>query len=172
MPNMRRDRGISKYEFLIQVVIAGILAAFLLERFQYYQEYAEKSVMESTVINMRSGMRLRIAALMMDNKPEEIGALLKENPVSWLDRPPANYLGVLERGDQIAKDRYGWYFDAVNNELVYKPHLSRFLQPAPGSSGVIRFRITAKVIAGKNEKGIYTRAEGLEIVSIGQYAWF
>ncbi|MBS0307821.1 MAG: hypothetical protein JSS58_02515, partial [Proteobacteria bacterium] len=101
-----RMAGSGKVEFVVRILIGAILALVLLERFFYYQELAEKTVMEATLTNMRSGMRLRIADLMTQNRSSEIAGMLDENPITWLERPPADYRGILGAGGAKAD---GWY---------------------------------------------------------------
>lgn len=169
---IRRESGISKYEFLIRVTVVGLLAAFLLERFLYYQEYTEKTVMEATVINMRSGMRLRIAELMTENRSSEIGDLLKQNPIAWLERPPANYLGAFKTADLPEPAKDGWYFDIDKRELVYRLRLHRFFEGEGGEYPVVRFRVAAKTGDVKEGSNAATRTEGVEIVMLNRYKWF
>ena len=72
------------FELVVVIVITSVIVITLLNRFLYYQEMAEKSVMEMTVMNMRSGLRLRIAELIMQDRMSEAGRLLQENPITWL----------------------------------------------------------------------------------------
>ena len=87
---MRRQRGFTIFELVVVMVIASVLAIILLNRLWYYQEVAEKAAMEMTVMNMRSGLRLRIADLMMQGRMNEMAQLVQENPINWLETLPAN----------------------------------------------------------------------------------
>ena len=52
--------------------------------------------MESTAQNIRTGLRYKVADLILANRVAEIATLADENPLNWLmDRPP-NYLGELD----------------------------------------------------------------------------
>ena len=167
-----RERGVSKHEFLIRAIVAGLLAAVLLERFLYYQEYTEKTVMEATVVNMRSGMRLRIAELMTENRSNEIGNLLKENPITWLERPPANYLGAFKTTGLPDPAKDGWYFDTDRKELVYRLRLHRFFEGEGGQYPAVRFRVAAKTGDAKDGVKPGTRTEGVDILTLNRYKWF
>ncbi|HTN65137.1 MAG TPA: type II secretion system protein, partial [Burkholderiaceae bacterium] len=92
---MQRAHGASRLELLIAVIVIGIVAGLLLERLTRYQEYAEKTVMEATIANLRSGLRVRVAELMVGGQMGRMGDLLRENPITWLAAPPANYAGAL-----------------------------------------------------------------------------
>jgi len=115
-------RGEVRLEFLVFVITAGILAGILLDRMLDYQEYAEKTAMDLTVLNMRSGLRLRLAELMMQDRMGEAGKLLDENPIKWLETPPPNYRGSLRDVKPGDISPGNWYFDAARKDLVYVPY--------------------------------------------------
>lgn len=166
----RRARGFSRFEFLASVVLIGVLATVLLEYSLRYQEMTEKAVMEATVANLRSGLRLRIAELMMQDRLSEVGNLLTENPIAWLEAPPPNYIGKIDPITQkgIAED--GWYFNPLKRELVYVPRMSRFFTSEPEGEKVVRFKVAAK--PRPHAEGSHRKHEGVEIIQINQYSWF
>lgn len=162
----------SKLELLVLLAVVGILASIVLERMLTYQELVEKTVMEATVTNMRSGMRLRIAELKMRERNHEIGTLLQQNPIDWLEQPPANYRGTLPATFKSNAHDSGWFFDAGTGELVYRPRLHRFFESASKGDDAVRFRVVAKNARKKNGEQSFTQVEGLEIVTTGKYMWF
>lgn len=163
--------GATRFEFLVRVIIVTLLGTVLLERLLYYQEYAEKTVMEANLTSMRSGLRWRVAELMIQNRNGEIVDLLKENPVHWLEQPPPDYQGEIGPGEAEAADRDGWFFDPFRHELVYKPRLHRHFRVGLEGRALIRFRVTAKIVRRSNDAGAM-RVEGVELVSVDQYKWF
>ena len=88
--------GASFVEFAVCLALMGIFVGVLLERALYYQEYAEKTAMESTAQNIRTGMRYKVAELILANRLSEIQTLTDENPMDWLAEKPGNYLGELD----------------------------------------------------------------------------
>ena len=68
--------GFTLFELVGIMFIASMLSVLLYDQFMRYQALAEKTVMEMTVINMRSGLRLRVAELMMEGKMDEIAGLV------------------------------------------------------------------------------------------------
>ena len=121
--------GFSRFELLASVVIIGVLAVVLLERMTRYQEIARTAVMEMTVSNLRSGLRLRVAELIMADRSAEIARLAGQNPVQWLQAPPANYRGQLTQADAVGLAADSWYFDPERQSLVYVlPRSGRFLE--------------------------------------------
>ena len=91
-----RAHGFSLFELLIAAGVISVIAVLLLDRLLDYQAYAERTAMEVTIVNMRSGLRLRVAELMTQDRMQEVGKLVNENPVHWLETPPPNYLGELD----------------------------------------------------------------------------
>src|SRR3954471_23387158 len=88
-----RQAGASQLELVVSIVLFGIFVTVFFERTLYYQEYAEMTAMEMTVANMRSGLRYKVADLLMNNRTSEIATLVDENPITWLSSRPDNYLG-------------------------------------------------------------------------------
>lgn len=163
--------GYTRFELLVRVLVVAILSAILLERMLYYQEQAERTVMETTIINIRSGMRLHVADLMTQQRNAEIGAMLRQNPVHWLQQPPDGYLGALD--DAAIKDIPGgsWYFDNARGDLVYVPRLARHFSAAEGHREV-RFRVDARAIGPDPGNGRMPKVEGIDIVPVQAYKWF
>lgn len=123
----------------MSIVLFAVFLAVFLERAFYYQEYAEKTAMEMTVANMRSGLRYQIADLIINNRLSEIPTLADENPVNWLAGQPENYLGEFDsppRDGTAGK----WFYDKRNRELVYTVNNRRHFVPSSGQDFTIRYR--------------------------------
>lgn len=163
------SRGFTLLELAVAGAVIGILAAVLLSRLLRYQELAEKTAMETTVVNMRSGLRARVAELIIQGRTDEIGALGRENPIGWLDAPPANYAGELDRPGQGAVRPGYWYFDGARRELVYLPHRNRHLKPGPDGTKAIRFRVTT--MTRQDETGPAPVLAGAAITPVVPYDW-
>ncbi len=74
-PVRNGQRGASFVEFSVSMALMAIFVGVLLERALYYQEYAEKTAMESTVKNIRTGLRYKIADLILANRMSDIPSL-------------------------------------------------------------------------------------------------
>ena len=138
-PGRGRQGGASQLELAVSIVLLAIFLAVLLDRAFYYQEYAEKTAMEMTVANMRTGLRYKIAGLILDNRLSEIATLADENPVNWLAQSPQNYLGEF---DSLPRDGTAgkWFFDKRAGELVYTVNNRRHSVPNDGRDFTIRYR--------------------------------
>ena len=139
-PSLRcRQPGASRFELLVCVALIGVFMAVFLERALYYQEYAEKMAMDMTVENMRTGLRYRVADLMLANRMSQISTLADENPMDWLADKPDNYFG--ERASATAPHSDGmWYFDRQKRELVYTVNNRRHFLPSVNRDFTVRFR--------------------------------
>ncbi|OGB23055.1 MAG: hypothetical protein A3I66_08535 [Burkholderiales bacterium RIFCSPLOWO2_02_FULL_57_36] len=163
-----RCAGFSLFELAIGITMIGLLATVLSERMLRYQEYAEKTAMEVTARNLRTGLRLRVADLMMRDRLHEIDRLLQDNPITWLETPPPNYIGERANAKQDDTVRGNWYFDNVRRELVYTPFRHRYFQPQLYGNHSIRYRIAAvPVTSGDGTRSI----EGLSLVLLSPYKW-
>lgn len=168
--NAFRSNGFSRFELLTTVVLIGVLAAVLLDYSLRYQERAEKAVMEATVAHIRSGLRVRIAELMIAERTAEIGNLVTENPVNWLASPPGNYIGSIRPSYQKDIPAGSWYFDAISRELVYLPKLHRFLNAKNAENNGVRFQVVAKKRSVSTTGNL--QYEGVEFRQITKYTWF
>lgn len=116
---MPRARGFFVLKMIISVLIIGAVALPMLERLRYYQEVAEQAYVDYAISGMRSGLRLRIAALMLEGRGQEAYRLAGQNPIDWLERHPDNYAGELIRPDPGMLRPGTWYFDLETRRLVY-----------------------------------------------------
>lgn len=169
MTALHRQSGSNLLELAVAGTLIGIIAAVFLSYMLRYQEVAEKTVMEATVINMRTGLNLRMAELMVQDKMHEMDAVARENPINWLAGPPPNYLGQLDNPVPEKLARGSWYFDNSHQQLVYLPDRSRHLKPAPDGEKLIRFRVTAQISPGRN--GAPPRVEGVTLSPVIPYDW-
>lgn len=162
---IRKQTGGTLLELAIASILIAALAIFLLNRMQRYQEAAEKTVMETTVVNMRSGLRLRVAELMMQGRMGEMGSLSRENPVLWLKAPPSNYVGPVDDPGRQTIPPGSWYFDTTRRQLVYLPDRSKYLKPGPDGEKAVRYRVTAMTGQGNSQ------VEGINISLVSPYDW-
>ncbi len=168
---IRKQTGGTLLELAVAGIVIGILAAVLLNRLLRYQELAEKTAMEATVVNMRSGLRMRAAELVIQGRTDEIGQLGRGNPIMWLDTLPPNYAGELDHPDQGAVKPGSWYFDGARQELVYLPARSSHLKPGPDGTKAIRFRVTTVTRQAETGLAPAPALAGVAITPLVPYDW-
>jgi hypothetical protein len=149
----------------LYVVIAGILAAVLLERLLTYAEAAEKAAMEATLSQLHAGLYARVAFLALRGEYEAIEALPRRSPFVTAVMQAANYRGEFV-GVPVEVEGGNWLYDRVRNELVYVPNLTRYLVADPNEPAVahLRFRLEVR----KTSKYGYT---GVALRSVTAFRW-
>ena len=165
IPGKSRRAGFSLLELPVAIGVIALFAGALLTVMLYYQELAEKTAVELTLLNMRSGVRYQIADKMIHGREAELEQVLSSNPVNWLDQPPPGYVGEIA-GEAAAYPQAGeWFFDTARRELGYVPRLSFHLSFASPSERALRWRIRGN----RSKKG---DIQDLSLVSVTSYTWF
>jgi hypothetical protein len=139
----------------LYVVIAGVVAAVLLERLLTYAEAAEKFAVEATVSRLSSAMYARLALLVLRGDVQAVETLESQSPFRIARADSPAYLGEFDGAPPNAEGG-DWYFDRGRRELVYLPKLTRYLhgtegRPAPAS---IRFRSEVRISATNAYAGV------------------
>jgi prepilin-type N-terminal cleavage/methylation domain-containing protein len=162
----RRRGGFSMLEFVLVVFVIGVLATVAINRFLFYQERTEKIAMESTLALVKMGLQLRLAEMMMGNRQSQAVELERENPMKWLDPPPANYAGEYSAPIKTGN----WYYASAERELVYVPASTAFLDIAQSGSKELRYRVAIQT--GRNEVTGQPMPIGVGVVASRSYKWF
>lgn len=169
---MRGDQhGASFVEFAVCIALMGIVLGVLLERALYYQEYAEKTAMESTAENIRTGLRYKVADLILANRVPEIPALADENPMDWLAERPPNYLGEMDFAPADEPEGQ-WYFDKRNHELVYTVNNRRHFSPSTYRDFSVRYRTMRVSTGAVTDSSPNVAGTWVSLVLVAEYGWF
>jgi hypothetical protein len=152
-------RPLTRLEAGLYGGIAALLIVFLVERMLDYMELAERSAMERTVINVNSGINLRLAQEMLQGRLIDMRGALARNPFALAGMNQPNFLGEQELPSLASLPTRSWVYDLTRRELVYLPRLHRGLR-TPENEAVIRFRLT------QNPRG----APYL-LVPVTEYSW-
>lgn len=117
------------------------MAGILLDRLQGYKEAAEKAAMLQTAAAIKSALQMRVASYLISGRESEIERLRGENPVTWLQEPPADYIGEFH-ADAYTRVRPGsWYFNLARRELIYVLRLRSNFKPAADGRMWVRYRV-------------------------------
>jgi len=163
-------QGASLLEFTVSIVLFAIFLLVFLERAFYYQEVGEKAAMEMTVANMRTGLRYKIADLIMNNRLSEIPTLADETPMDWLAERPENYIGEFESMPQ-GRTAGNWYYDKRERELVYTVNHRRHFVPFAGQDFTVRYRtLRVQAAPGTNTQAAHAPAWAT-LVQSREYKW-
>ena len=155
------DRQRNYLQAGLYVIIAGLAAAFLLERLLTYAEAAEKAAMEVSLSQLHSALYARVAYLAMRGEYETLDALHTQSPFLTAQVRSPNYLGEFDGVPPGAKSG-NWLYDRARHELVYLPRLTRHLS---GESPLLpRYRVEVY----KSAKYAYT---GVALKPVGALRW-
>ena len=169
-PQRGPQGGASQLELVVSIVLFAVFMIVFAEKAFYYQEYGEKAAMEMTVANMRTGLRYKVADLIMNNRVSEIPTLADENPMDWLSDKPENYLGEF---DGMPRDGAAgkWFYDKRHRELVYTVNNRRHFVPLAGQDFTIRYR-AQRVPAPQSASTPASRAQvWVSLVQPREYTW-
>ncbi len=136
---MDYQAGISKFEFLVVLTVIGIVSWVGLAQLRQVQEMGEKTVVEATVRNIQSGLQHEMGHHLAQGTEASIADIVGSNPVRWLERPPAGYLGEFDSAPPAMVPGQ-WFYDRARRELVYWPRLSRNLK-VEAADGRLRWRV-------------------------------
>ena len=154
-------------QFSVALAVIGVLAAFLLDALYYALEQAERTVMEATIRNMDSGLRVELASRVIHGQEASIGELVGANPVQWLESPPPGYKGSCQR--DLAPGT--WCFDAMTHEIVYRPRVDRHLEYHESSSSGLRWRVGSAADMAGRRSGRPASAGAIRVFSTTSFAW-
>lgn len=163
--------GITRFEFAAAVAIVAVLAGVLLERLLYIEEYAEMTAMELTIANMRTGLRNRMGDLLIRDKVSEIATLADENPVTWLEKQPENYLGEFD-GVPDRDTRGMWFYDRQRREMVYTANSRRYFSPGSYADYSVRARVVRLPVPGNGTAERKADPQWVALIKTTDGKWF
>jgi prepilin-type N-terminal cleavage/methylation domain-containing protein len=136
-------KGFTLLELIVVISVVAILAGSLLSRIPYYQEQAEKTVVEQMAGAMQSALIMRYGSLMAHGAGAEKGlnALANANPMDWLQQKPKNYAGEFFDPTPKTVSPGHWMFDLKSHELIYVLDRSDYFTPGKDGQKWIRFHV-------------------------------
>jgi len=166
----RANGGFSILEFAFSVALISVFIGLLLGRMLYYQEAAEKAVMELEANKLKLALQVHIGDLIARNEVLDYARIARENPMRWLDQPVAGYRGEFDRAMPADLPKGSWYFDRSRAELVYLVKLDRNFRHV--SSAPVRVRWHMKTVRPEGVAAKDDTVIGLQLVPVERYRWF
>jgi general secretion pathway protein G len=121
---------------------------------------------EATLAALKMGLQFQLAELIVTNRQMTAAQLERENPIRWLQEPPANYLGEYTKPPQPGN----WYYATSARELVYVPNNSAYLDARRSENKELRFRVAVRYAADA-ATGRKTPS-GAAIIQAREFKWF
>lgn len=136
-------KGFTLIELIIVITIIVVLAGLFLVRVPYYQEQAEKTAMEQVVGAVQSALVMRYGTLAARSAAsgKELNALATDNPMTWLQQKPRNYMGEYFDPTPGAVAPGNWMFDLKSRNLIYVVDHGNYFTPDKEGKKWIRFHV-------------------------------
>ncbi|MGX4640243.1 hypothetical protein [Massilia sp. SYSU DXS3249] len=117
----QRQGGATRLELAVATILAAVLAGLLLDRLIAYQGETERVAVKQLISSLRTALAVRSAEVIARGEQGGLAALAEQNPMRWLQKTPANYLGEYYAAGAEGLPRASWYFDRTGQALVYLP---------------------------------------------------
>jgi hypothetical protein len=134
-----RQGGLFLLQFLMALIVLGVLMGSLLGRLDIYQEHAERVAVQQIVVNVRSALQALLAQARLPGHTLDLASLPEQNPFDWLAKKPGNYVGALDAREAQNVEVGKWYFNKNEKVLVYLPRDNVFSSNA--SSSKLKFKV-------------------------------
>ena len=167
--------GFSRLELMAGVLVIGVLVAILLDKLVLYQELAEKARMEFTISRIISGLRLRMAGMLMAGRAQEYSTLVNDIPMDWLDEKPVNYAGEVSAADAVRPQPGNWYFDKTSRMLIYSVQHSEHFESGGNDRKEVRLKVILRhnrVDPNEGQSGAGDPTDSVSIELAEAYRWF
>ncbi len=143
----------------VSCTVIAIVSLYLADALRDAEEASERFVVDVTIRNMRTGMKLAVGEAQIEGRDGEVRTWAGSNPVRWLGTPPTGYLGDCPMDGGLPAG--GWCFDSARGELRYRPRHVRWLEvPSAPASKELRWRVVA-----------VSPGTGLRVELITPYTW-
>lgn len=137
------QKGFTLLELIVVISVVAILAGLFLSRVPFYQEQAEKVAVEQIAGAIQSALVMRTGTLLAHGEAsdKELGALVNDNPINWLQQKPWNYAGEFFDPTAQTVTPGHWMFDLKSRELIYVMDHSEYFTPGNDGQKWIRFHV-------------------------------
>ena len=143
MSRFFRQRGFTLIELIIVIIIIATLMGFFMNRVMFYQEQAEKVAMENVAGAVQNALTIQYGQLLTRGKPSDLSALVRDNPMNWMQKKPGNYAGEFYEPTPQSVESGKWVFDLKTRDLVYLVRNDTHLKHGIDGLPWIRFHVVA-----------------------------
>jgi hypothetical protein len=156
---LRKSRlGNPLFEHVLMLIVAGLVIGAVSYYAQLVLEQTEHAVVDATLMNIRSGMRLEQAKrIVAAQAPLQAGG----NPIRFLLIPPAGYVAEAGLPKQPAPGT--WYYHAADDTLYYVPQRNNHLHFLSVTNGTV---LGWKVVLSADS------AKAATLQTVIPYRWF
>ena len=151
-----RQRGASLLELALAAIVTSVLAGLLLNCLISYRVESEQVAAKQLIGSLRTALAVRSAKAISTTGEAGLLALVHQNPMTWLQQLPKNYLGEYYSPNKAELPSGNWYFHRVGQTLVYLPAAAKSF--SVGTQKILSFKVkllhmSGPVNADAREKG-------------------
>lgn len=194
------DYRLSRLELVFALIILLVLISVFMNRVIIMLAQAERSMVENSIVNLNSALRVQGLYLNLSNGSAAAATLEHANPVQILMQQPEwdfeqqelqpealaalvksrmalplqNYQGDLGTAEGMELAPGSWYFDIDNNALVYLVRNSEVFRSELDGPARLRFRLELDYtdVDGDDEFSPETdRLNSLGLQPLDEYQW-
>jgi general secretion pathway protein G len=143
---IRRERGASLLELAVVGVLTALLAGLLLNCLISYRGESEQVAAKQLIGSLRTALAVRSAKAISTTGEAGLLALAHQNPMTWLQQTPENYLGEYYSPNKAELPGGNWYFDRVGQTLVYLPTSTKSF--SVGTQKILIFKVKLVHMSG------------------------
>lgn len=156
------DYQLSRLELVFAIIVILVLLSIFLNRMIIMLAHAERSMIETSIVNMNTALRLYALHAQMRSDYQALSAMQHANPVELLNKQPewgmagqlesdqmatvvkarmsgrlTNYAGEMSEADAVDLTAGSWYFDTGKRILVYRiRNVEVFRSDLPGPPSI------------------------------------
>jgi prepilin-type N-terminal cleavage/methylation domain-containing protein len=161
------QRGFSLFELVVVVLLVGVLMSFAIDRLMRMQVDAERVSVQYVIGALESAINLQVAEIVVRQGLDAVRSLEDRNPMSFLSKTPANYIGASDDDATDWQRGSGWYFDLDKKILVYTVNNTDYFRSSV--EGRPRIRLQLKLIY--LDDGMNHLIRGIKLQSLDEYRW-
>jgi len=168
-----RARGFSLIEFVVVVIIVGILAGFALSRMLPLIGSAQRIAFVQVEGQLKSALLLEAAERITRGESNTLLSLDASNPMDLLLQPPANYRGSVAALNAPIEQNT-WIFDTSRRRLVYRVGRYSSFEALEGPRDVVEMQVRF-AYRDRDADGVYDPGVdsfgGLRLDTVNPYIW-
>lgn len=170
-----KQNGLTLIELTLIVTLFLTMTLITLGSMSEINSRTERAQFERTVQHIQNAINIEFSLKSKEpNFDQFIHHITEQNPITFLQRAPKNYLGSYANIDPFQVESGSWYFDSHNHLLIYVPHHLYSLNSHDKVLTHIAFQIKPK-FDDQNQNELFDPTEevatGLIMESIEPYNW-
>ncbi|WP_156649006.1 hypothetical protein [Massilia sp. Leaf139] len=130
----------------MSAAFGAVLAGVLLQCLISYQGQSEQVAAKQLVGSLRTALAVQSAKIISTTGEGGLIAIAHQNPMTWLQETPKNYLGEYYSPNKSMLPRGNWYFDRAAHHLVYLPAAEKSF--SAGTQKVMTFKVKLVRVSG------------------------